>query len=112
MYLLHFIISILTAVAVAKPFNPALFQEIEVDRNNEQGTPTCHITITEMIPFGCTVFAAATTTTSMTDCGSCALTTTSKVNELFGLGPVCIGGRKTITATTTTATATACFTTA
>ena len=69
---------------------------------------SCTSIITYTEPFGCAFIAAGQTTTSTISCGGCVLSTTSVVNELLGVGPVCFNGRKTITDDALTATATAC----
>lgn len=68
----------------------------------------CTTTVTEMIPWGCTVTVGGQTATQTVDCKGCAMTTTSKINGLLGLGPVCIGGRSTMTDAKVIKTVTAC----
>ena len=68
----------------------------------------CTTTVTEMVPWGCTVTVGGQTATATVDCKGCAMTTTSKVNALLGLGPVCFGGRSTMTDAKVMKTVTAC----
>ena len=71
---------------------------------------SCTSVITSTAPFGCAITEAAHTATETIDCYGCVMSTTTVVNEFFGIGPVCFGGRKTTLMETTTATATACST--
>ncbi|KAF2483674.1 hypothetical protein BDY17DRAFT_324390 [Neohortaea acidophila] len=68
----------------------------------------CTSTITDTIPYGCTVTGPANTATTAVDCGGCVLSTTSSINALFGVGPVCIGGRTTVPDPESTSTVTVC----
>ena len=63
----------------------------------QSGYTPCTSTITELMPWGCTVAVGGATATATMDCQGCSLSTTTKVNGFLGLGPVCLGGRKTIT---------------
>src|ERR1700761_7310422 len=70
---------------------------------------SCTKWVTETIPWGCTITAAATTETHSVDCGGCEVMKTRHiVNSLLGNGPECFGGRKTVTDMSMTAKAKAC----
>jgi len=61
-------------------------------------TTSCTTTLTTTRPFGCTISVAATTATdAFIDCQGCDIATETVVNRLFGHGPVCFGGWKTVT---------------
>lgn len=83
----------------------------------------CTSTITSTSPFGCTITVPASTMTSSVDCKGCVLETVTVANSRLGMGPVCVDGRKTVTASlakdvqtgtgasgVAVATETACFT--
>ena len=70
---------------------------------------TCTHVVTSTEPFGCQITVPARTKTELIDCKGCALTTTTVVNKLFGLGPECQGGRKTVQGGTGVAVATKCL---
>ena len=72
-------------------------------------SPTCTSVVTATAPFGCTITVPARTQTEMIDCKGCTLSTTTVINRLFGLGPECVGGRKTVQGGTGVARATACL---
>jgi hypothetical protein len=72
-------------------------------------SPTCTSVITSTAPFGCTITVPARTKTELIDCKGCTLSTTTVINRLFGLGPECVGGRKTVQGGTGVARATACL---
>lgn len=84
-----------------------LFSSTAVFAQSGYDTP-CTTTVTEMIPWGCTVTVGGQMATQTVDCKGCAMTTTSKINGLLGLGPVCIGGRSTMTDAKVIKTVTAC----
>jgi hypothetical protein len=72
-------------------------------------SPTCTSVVTQTAPFGCTITVPARTKTELIDCKGCTLSTTTVINRLFGLGPECVGGRKTVQGGTGVARATACL---
>ncbi|GAB7333696.1 hypothetical protein MBLNU13_g05239t1 [Cladosporium sp. NU13] len=72
-------------------------------------SPTCTHVVTSTEPFGCQITVPPRTRTELIDCKGCALTTTTVVNRLFGLGPECLSGRKTVQGGTGVATATKCL---
>lgn len=70
--------------------------------------PSCTRTITSTLPFGCQITVSPTTETILTYCGGCVLATKTVANKRLGIGPVCVGGRRTITGTAGTARVTEC----
>ena len=72
-------------------------------------SPTCTHVVTSTEPFGCQITVPTRTKTELIDCKGCALTTTTVVNKLFGLGPECLGGRETVQGGTGVAMATKCL---
>lgn len=70
---------------------------------------TCTSVITSTAPFGCTITVPPRTQTELINCKGCALKTTTVINRLFGLGPECVDGRKTVEGGTGVATATKCL---
>lgn len=62
-------------------------------------SPCCTKTITSTLPFGCQITVSPTTKPVSTDCGGCALATKMAANRRLGIGPVCVGGRRTVTGT-------------
>jgi hypothetical protein len=71
-------------------------------------SPTCTKTITSTSPFGCTITVPPKTSTKKIDCGGCELETVTVANSRLGIGPVCVSGRTTVTASSGRATVTAC----
>lgn len=76
-------------------------RQVAYDAESQPAPPTitpCTTTLTTTRPFGCTISVAATTTTDVyIDCQGCDIATETVVNRLFGHGPVCFGGWKTVT---------------
>ena len=110
-------LAIITVVVLAATINATFLNEQQIKRDTYEPSSdliehiqSCTRVVTSFLRFGCTVTEAAQTSTTTIDCGSCALSTTSAVNTLFGLGPVCVEGRETVLDTSQTATATACNT--
>lgn len=68
----------------------------------------CTTVITAVNPVGCVMTAAAATSTSTIDCAGCVIKTSLGANGFFGHGPVCFGGRKTVTDASATAIVHAC----
>ncbi|KAK3703316.1 hypothetical protein LTR37_014528 [Vermiconidia calcicola] len=71
---------------------------------------SCTSVLTSTAQWGCEVTEPAQTLTEYIDCYGCSLSTQLVANALLGLGPVCVGGRRTIFDTSATAVATACST--
>jgi hypothetical protein len=91
----------------------ALFGSLALAQSSSAPTPTtsqCVNTITQHQPYGCTITNAAQTTTESIDCKGCILSTAFVQVGFFGHGPVCFGGRKTMTDAKVTATVQACAT--
>ena len=111
MYTTSFLLGlVLSSLAIASPVQQRQASATPVTSINPGGPiQACTTTITTRTPFGCTVTAAASTTTALIDCGGCDLAVETQEFH-FGHGPVCVGGRKTNIVEGLVATATACST--
>lgn len=114
------IVRMVSTTSPTKPMQPANYPQMcptdspsstgttTITLCSESASPGCTKTITSTSPFGCQITLAPTTEIVSTDCGGCALATKMVVNRRLGIGPVCVGGRKTITGSAGTARVTEC----
>lgn len=112
MYLALFALHLLGSPALAHTGNYNAERDAAATVNPGGPFKPCTSFFTVMRPFGCTITEPAQSTTHLIDCHGCVLSTRTMVNTLFGHGPVCVGGLRTVTATVghKPATVTACLT--